>query len=179
MYTGTNPTAVRSQNTFTAAVLEMMKSTAFSKITVKAICEKAQLSRQTFYEFFDSKEDVIRQIIHEKLFNLPEPAPVFTKAVIENYFYSHIYGNRAFLRLLAKNNLEFLLSGELSASLEDVEKQLDPGEDKNVRKIATAFLTSALTGSFLVWAEGTVKISEKDFIELIYSILRGNYFKIS
>lgn len=178
MYTGTNPTALRSQAVIAQAALFLMEKKDFSKITVKEICREADLSRQTFYEFFESKEAAVKYCIRLKLFTLQDRISIVDRKSIEGYFNAHIAGNKSFLRLLARNNLGNLFSEELSESLNELEEHLDPGRDRNSQMIANAFLTSALVSSFLVWADDKVKISEKAFVELIYQIIRGQYFRV-
>ena len=60
MYEGKNPTALTSRGWLVEALLALMKTRPYSKITVKDICKQADLSRQTFYNFFDTKDDIIR-----------------------------------------------------------------------------------------------------------------------
>lgn len=60
MYSGNNPIAIRSQECLSDALLDLMKENDYSKISIKDICGAAGLSRQTFYQFFNSKDDVIR-----------------------------------------------------------------------------------------------------------------------
>ena len=59
MYNGTNPSALRSREWLCNALLEMLKSQRFTEITIKDICREADLSRQTFYQIFESKEEII------------------------------------------------------------------------------------------------------------------------
>ena len=178
MYTGTNPTALRSQSVIADATIELMKKKAFEKISVKEICRAADLSRQTFYGFFSSREAVIRYCIKQRLLNIPKQIDVLDRNRIDGYFRTYIAGNKPFLNLLDKNRLGSQLAEELSDSLNEMEENLDPGGDKNSRRIANAFLSSALVSSFLVWADEEVKMSDQEFIDLIYQIIRGRYFKI-
>lgn len=49
------------------AFLELEKETAFDHISVKAVCEKADISRATFYLHFDNLNDVLDQVIDDAL----------------------------------------------------------------------------------------------------------------
>ncbi len=49
-----------SQIKIVEAVKELAKTHSFNDITVNMICEKAKLSRQTFYYHFKSKWEVAR-----------------------------------------------------------------------------------------------------------------------
>ncbi|MDU6340180.1 MAG: TetR/AcrR family transcriptional regulator [Clostridium sp.] len=48
-----------------AAMLEIMKNTEFEKITVKKICEKAEINRSTFYAHFIDIYDMIDKMEKE------------------------------------------------------------------------------------------------------------------
>ena len=61
MYQGKNPTALQSQNLITEALLALMEEEPFQKITIKAVCAHAGVSRQTFYSLFENKEEVIER----------------------------------------------------------------------------------------------------------------------
>lgn len=54
MYNGKNPTAIQSREWLIQTLLSMMNEMPYSKITIKEICHRADLSRQTFYNFFNS-----------------------------------------------------------------------------------------------------------------------------
>ena len=60
-----NPISVRSKRHITEALLELMETVPFSKISIRDIVEKAGLTRQTFYHNFESKEDVISYKLDE------------------------------------------------------------------------------------------------------------------
>lgn len=114
MYTGTNKTAVTSQNMIADALLNLMQQKDFRKITVKEIADTAKLSRQTFYSLFDSKEDVI-------LFSLTvrhpltiaeylASRPTVTLRDFCHCFALYVARNDQFLRLLARHGQPQLLA---------------------------------------------------------------------
>ena len=59
MYKGTNPSAIRSQKWIANSLISLMQKKMIKDITVKEVMEKSDLSRQTFYQVFDSKEEVL------------------------------------------------------------------------------------------------------------------------
>lgn len=60
MYQGNNATALRSQEWLCESLAKLMGVQPYASITIGAICKHADLSRQTFYNVFDSKEEVLR-----------------------------------------------------------------------------------------------------------------------
>jgi AcrR family transcriptional regulator len=59
MYNGSNPSAKRSQNWIAEGFVSLMLQKKLNEITVKEIMKATDLSRQTFYQLFDSVEDVL------------------------------------------------------------------------------------------------------------------------
>ena len=60
MYNGNNPTAIKSQRWLTETLLELMEEMPYDDISIMDICKKADLSRQTFYNYFDFLSATIR-----------------------------------------------------------------------------------------------------------------------
>ena len=58
MYSGTNPTALQSQRWIADSLTGLMLEKSYARITIQDICKRADLSRQTFYNFFNSKESI-------------------------------------------------------------------------------------------------------------------------
>ena len=63
MYKGTNKTALFSQKLIGDAMLRLLENTPFAEISVSDLCKEADVSRQTFYSLFGSKENVIAYTI--------------------------------------------------------------------------------------------------------------------
>lgn len=54
----TNKTIDRTKNLIALSLVGLMLKKNYEEITVKEICEKAGISRMSFYRYFDKKEDV-------------------------------------------------------------------------------------------------------------------------
>ena len=59
MYCGNNKMALASQRQIADALLSMLEEMSYGDISVSAICKRADVSRQTFYSLFQSKDNVI------------------------------------------------------------------------------------------------------------------------
>lgn len=66
----TTQRAAEQQLCFEETLLELMLEQSYASITVKMLCEKAGLSRMTFYRLFESKEDVLYALVDHVLQNL-------------------------------------------------------------------------------------------------------------
>lgn len=51
-----NPISVRSKKWLTDALFELLKEKPYDKISIREISQKADLTRQTFYHNFSSKD---------------------------------------------------------------------------------------------------------------------------
>ena len=89
MYPGSNPSALRSREEIAAAFLTLLRTTPPEELSVKEIMDAAGLSRQTFYQIFVSREEILehypdtvfgRFVAHTKdktIHNLCDAAKIF------------------------------------------------------------------------------------------------------
>lgn len=106
----------QSQKLITDALLRLMGQYKFREITVLQICQEADVSRNTFYRLYDSKEEVIQAYVgkvtaeiigqFEKLENFDFIAP--EREDIErtyNRFYTFWLKKKELLQILYRQNL--------------------------------------------------------------------------
>lgn len=177
MYTGKNPTALRSQQWLSQALLSLMEEKQYTDISVKDICKRSDLSRQTFYQMFDSKEELIRYTIQEKFLPLKKLPKHANFSEMSEYFIECTAKNKDFIRLIQKNHIGYLLASEFSQALGKVADQLDPDREEKTKKVANAYITAALTNSLLVWSQSD-ELTEEELSRLLYQIIKGDYYKI-
>lgn len=181
MYDGNNPTALHSVEWLADALLSLMEEQDYSKITVKDICNKADLSRQTFYNFFIGKDDIIRFCIHEcyseMVAKLSEKAPI-TLADITRQLMETLYNNQKLMGLIVRHGLDYLLELELVSVIQVFAEQMSPVPAGEMDQYATAFLSGAITHMILYWFKAEKPAAQEQLSELLYRILTGNYFQI-
>lgn len=109
MYTGDNKAAQLSQQLIGEAMLTLLQSAAFSEISVSALCKEAQVSRQTFYTLFGTKESVLTYLLQNSCCFEPEKKKTACRSADFRMFcqgYSHyIIEKRNILELLVKNEM--------------------------------------------------------------------------
>lgn len=96
------------------AMLELMNTTAFEKITVRLICEKAEVNRSTFYAHYTDIYDMIGQMETNLQKKLMEDYPVSEKVIplsLESFitFLEFIRKHRDFYQVALKARREFPL----------------------------------------------------------------------
>ena len=111
------------------AMLELMNTLPFSKITVRLICEKAEVNRSTFYAHYVDIYDMLGQMeanLHKKLIeNYPVPeevAPLSPESFLT--FLKFIREHRDFYRVALKARPEFPLKQWFEPLWEQVIKPL-------------------------------------------------------
>ena len=173
MYQGKNPTALQSQNLITEALLALMEEEPFQKITIKAVCAHAGVSRQTFYSLFENKEEVIGrrldQLFEEYRKRFIEEKRAYTIRSLCDSIMECFVEQKKLLSLLVDNRLEAYL-----LHLDNIFHAYDH-ED---RDYAISFLAGAII-SMVVYA-----IRKDDFTDsrkisnLVQKIITGHYFTI-
>lgn len=112
MYQGKNPTALQSQNLITEALLALMEEEPFQKITIKAVCAHAGVSRQTFYSLFENKEEVIGrrldQLFEEYRKRFIEEKRAYTIRSLCDSIMECFVEQKKLLSLLVENHLDTL-----------------------------------------------------------------------
>ncbi|MDR0314728.1 MAG: TetR/AcrR family transcriptional regulator, partial [Oscillospiraceae bacterium] len=107
-----NPISLRSKHWLSDALVELMREKPYEKIAIKEVAEKADLTRQTFYHNFDSKEELLiykSDLYFEEFFRNIFNSSVSNINDFLVYFFRYWQENADFIRLLLKNNKEHIL----------------------------------------------------------------------
>lgn len=182
MYQGKNPTALQSREWLINALLELMKTENFAQITVGQICKKADLSRQTFYNLFGSKEDILHNYLKQQ-YELQFETLCHKDSLSINHiveaFSDVITENKEVLRLIIDNHLEGILTAELSECIKlFAEHFAVKTDDDATLPYGIAFLSGALAQTLVFWLKQDNPISADEISKLLEAFFSGEYFKI-
>ena len=180
MYHGTNKTALKSQKRILEALLNLMEQEEYTNITVKNICRQADISRQTFYYLFESKDEIviyylnsfleeIEQFINENnIISIYDLIYTYFKAIDSNEnikkFISIISITPIFVNIL----LKFMAKIHVIKT----NKQADI-----IDCYAHNFVSSGLHGIFQLWIKNQKDIPLKELVAITENILRGKVFE--
>ncbi|MBS4914109.1 MAG: TetR/AcrR family transcriptional regulator [Veillonella sp.] len=157
MYTGTNPSALRSRNEIVPAFFNLLSDYSFEEITIKQIMDATGLSRQTFYQIFTDKEEILEYYLdtlfgefmtHVKQYevkNLCHAAKIFFAFFQE---YKEIFS------LIIKNGKSGVLQRKCSEYLqksEYIRYDLHGVESDWDREYATTFVISGMVSMLEKW----------------------------
>ena len=163
-----NPSALRSKQEITDALLSLMEQYPYSEISVKQIVLETGLVRKTFYRNFTSKDDVldscINSVIREYTDGLMEQ-PEDPLGVI----FSFCGKNRKLLELLNRNRLLHILLLRLNEEIPRLSSIVDMSRNPFARLMEgmepdylIAFNIGAIWNVIFKWVERGMEESLDD-----------------
>ena len=186
MYCGCNKTALSSLRSIADAFQSLLEEEPYSKISVSRICDRASVSRQTFYSLFESKENIVAFILsNDYSFDPNEDCkcsgtPTFPELC--RGFAEYIDKKSDFIVLLEKNNIIYLMQDCMFESFKCCFKDLKiPGtelcrlqnESDVISDLVVDFVASGLTTIAKHYVCNRDTMSASVLEKLIYDIFRG------
>lgn len=177
----------KSQNSITKinqALCLKLSQKEHKNITIKEICEEANINRCTFYAHFDSIEDALYKLCENHIIkiyniflntNIPYASRIEQSLIVmkNNYdFFNYLFSN--------VNNLESRIMEMLENSITELEDQLST----ETSKMCLSFIICGLIGLgktyFKDQKENNTHISLKELVKIICSLINmeNPYFKI-
>lgn len=157
MYEGTNPAAKRSQTAIVSALISLLDERPLGKLTVKNIMDNTDLSRQTFYQLFESTDEVLSfqlQYLYQQYQKQVDPQPLNTLCDIGKYFFKFFDNNVDFFELMIKNDQSCLIQANCLKFLK-TEQFYDvlnvSAEDPNDEKYVASFISAGIVGVLIEW----------------------------
>lgn len=181
MYRGNNVTAIRSQRWLGNALIDLMTEKAYSAITIADICKRADLSRQTFYNVFDNKDEIIRfclRVNYEKQFRMLENQETLSVKEMVDAFISVLNESKELLNDIVNNNLENLLADELTQCITLFAGKFVRKEQQDELFPYSEIMLSGALGQLLVyWIRQDKPISTEKMVVLITNFFNGKLYE--
>lgn len=178
MYTGNNPKALLSIELIIKGFMEEIHKKPYEDINIKSICKKADVSRQTFYNVFDNKEEVLRkcikQIFQEILVCYTETEKITARQSII-FFVKTFYKNQDFIEILIKNNLENILTEELVYAFTNLLQQEKYKEGSYI-DYQLEFYAGGLTRFLIHWMKDENRVSANMLIDILENSIMLPFF---
>lgn len=154
----------------TNATIKLLKQYPFSNISISQITSIANVSRNSFYRNYVSKEDILLQHIHQLISNWDTEYKKQDKdsnTELFGSFFEHLSDNREFYLLLKNQDLFHLVLKELL-------KHLGPkSEYDNMTAYTTSFITYGMYG----WIEEWIGRGMKESADTMSALLSSNGMK--
>ena len=150
--------SAQRQRQLEQCLLELMLLTDLHQITISDICDRAGISRKSFYRYFSSKEGCLYALIDHAIFDgasfyLPsQPAAVSTRLMYERFF-KYWKEKAPLLDALDRNALGLLLAERMLAHTVQEEREFrhlfrELANESSERNI---FYISGIMGLVLNW----------------------------
>lgn len=177
MYKGTNTIAIQSQQWLANALIELLQNQDYQKITIKDICHQADLSRQTFYNVFNSKEEVLHYYLQNTYLDsfqkLKESSQLSAYDVVDA-FIKVIEQNYELLKNMINNHLTGILSEEIVYGVDLFTDAFVLDNNKNeMFPYNKAMVAGAFSQVLIYWLEQKDPISIQSLSSLLTDFLTG------
>ena len=163
------PQAMYTQKLIVQAFISLLETNEFEQITITQICEKATVSRRTYYRSFDSKADIIDcgfDLSSEKCLQKP-----FIE--IENYselFYLLDQCKSILSRLYKAKQLSILIDKIFELIIKRME---DSGRYFIMQDYSFAFIRATIDSVISTWVENGFKENYREIVRLVQGFLSG------
>jgi AcrR family transcriptional regulator len=177
MYTGNNPAALRSREYIVQTFLKLAETTPVSGLSIKRIMDASGLSRPTFYQIFETKEEILEYCM-DRLFGdfmeNVENCAVSDLCNTAQVFFAFFDRQKTFIRMMVQNGKSYILQRKCREYL--LEEKYINFHQKGVltdqeREYAMTFVANGMVGMLEEWLKAdTPKESAQDLAHLVCRI---------
>jgi AcrR family transcriptional regulator len=177
----------RSRRMFREAMRELIMEKSFEKITVKEITERAGLQRATFYLHYQTKEDLLRNVLAETFGTLVDQnrdidatdtigGRTHTDAYLE--MFEHVAENAALYQQLVSGRGKALAYEQIREYLVDVVLTSLSAVDDNAlelpREVMAQYIAGAELSLIVWWLNAGMPYTTQQMAEMSHRlVLRG------
>lgn len=162
------------------ALVQLMKDEHISRISVKSLCELADINRSTFYAHFDDQYALLRYIEHEVMDNVKQALknqsfddkrPISFQVL--HRILEYVRENAELFKALLSDNCEPGIQREIMNFSQVISFHLNKKYDKRVQDYLTIYGTTGCISLLQKWLhddmpESTTQITEY-ILQMLYS----------
>lgn len=164
------------------AYMHLMHEKIVGKITVKDICEGAEVNRSTFYLYYNEPNDILKELEDETISLVVESlnsigslneAPNDAKEYLMSFLH-YVRKNDELLRtLLVENSDPHFRRKLLAVALNMAETSFDVPLPSEYKSGIYLFIVSGSIELLVDWIKNDYKTSEVKMCKLLYSLCEG------
>lgn len=176
MYKGNNPSALRSRAEIVQAFLELMHTTTFEKLQVKQLMDATGLTRQTFYQIFKNKEEILEyylDTLFAEFVSHAEKRDITSLCDAAEFFFAFFSEYREPLGVIIRNGKSCVVQRKCREYLYNshyIHYALKGTETPEQVDYATTFLVSGMVAMLEQWLRTGGQVPAKDLARLICRI---------
>lgn len=182
MYEGSNTKALRSQAWLAAALEALMLEKPYEKITVSDICSQADLSRQTFYNVFSDKNEVLHYILRsayiEQLHVISARKQVTIDDIVDG-FAAVLNAKCDTLRVMVESGLSGIVTEEIFACVSLFAGRFVRESEKTALfPYSEAMLAGAISQMLVLWFQQGSPVSTDELAGLLRDFMSGRVYRL-
>jgi AcrR family transcriptional regulator len=167
-----------TQNLLKHALVQLMKEQHISKISVRAICEVADINRSTFYVHYADPYDLLAKIEEEVRYNLngylekqefsnnkPISVQILTRIL------EYVKDNAALFKALLSENCDFAFQKDIMELAQIVSSQNNQSLDNNTAEYIKIFSITGCISIVQKWLQDGILESPVQMSEFVIQIL--------
>ena len=149
----------------------------YAKLTVGDVVDAAGVGRSTFYEHFETKDDILRQSLKPFFSILADTVTAADVSEQLSYIIAHFWENRVLARVMFGGSTRQLVSRMLSDLIQTrligiTHKSRRPAPLVPVELVAASLADSQL-GTIVAWCSGSGDVKPAEVAELIHGTYRA------
>lgn len=165
------------------SLIELMKNKPIHDISIKKICETADINRSTFYHHYDSQFDLFNDILNDIGYEIIEivrnnhKSDDWMKLILRDAF-TYIENNRETFLVILSENSGFSVGERLTAYVERfVNTSLEASSE--IAKYSVQFATAGMTSVVWQWLKKDDRISADELANMVAALLMPSIGRFS
>ena len=167
----------KTKGLISLALYSLMLRHPYDEISVKDICEKAGISRMSFYRYYSKKDDIFVDFCDERFEEFYESINVkqittLNQFSLEVFRYIKKYGRQ--ISILSMANKEFMLLDQLNSYAKYIISNMKADffkEQKN-NPIFAYFMAGGLFNVTMHWVKNGLRNSPEEMNEMLYRLAK-------
>lgn len=165
----------KSKQLISMAIYQLMYTTPYNKITVKMICEKAGVSRMSFYRYYSTKEDVFINFADERFEDFYDT--FMTKDITIDSFIRNVvsyfkkYSRQIKILEKADNTQILIIQFERYAAYIMRNARSLSVFQYHDNPLAVPYFAGAFYNVLVYWSKNNFKQSEEDMTRMLEELL--------
>ena len=173
MATKNNRRTVLTKRIFKETLMDLMKEKPISKITIKEICDLADMSRSTFYlhyqDQYDLLEDIEKEVLENTFKNLHKLNSELTAIESITFFLQYVRKNKTvFSILLCQSETHSFQEGIMQSVQSYIQTILPEISDKLEENYMYSFIMHGCLHVIIDWIYHDFNIPEEKLARFIY-----------
>ena len=152
----------------TAALMQLMRKKPFARISITELCQKAGVSRMSFYRNFESKEDVLKKWcagITDRF--VAESGINYRHDTLRDYFatlFAHVLQYREMTLVLRRNDLLWIVRDDIDRVFFETYKGI-------YDEYKMHFITGGIFNAYRLWVDNGFRETPDELAACLSEIL--------